>query len=81
MSIVVSASSIKKRIEKLGWPFQMSEVGAFLASQNVPPEELCAYLDACIASGDGVDDASIAGCTPANGAKISTALKNKGIVF
>jgi hypothetical protein len=68
-------------MEQLGWPFQTAEVGKFLNQQNVPVADFVAYLDACIASGDGVDDATIAGCSPANGAKITTALQARGIML
>ena len=80
MTVVVNASSIRRRLDTLSWPFQLPDVTQFLTSQNIPAQEFVAYLDACIDSGDGVDDAQINGCSPANGAKISAGLKSKGIM-
>lgn len=81
MAQVVNASTIKKRMDALNWPFQIPDVSSFLSAQSIPPMEFLAYLDACVKSGDGVDDAAISGCTPANGAKITTALRSKGIML
>ena len=80
MTVVVNASSIRRRLDTLSWPFQLPDVTQFLTSQGIPAQEFVAYLDACIESGDGVDDAQINGCSPASGAKISAGLKAKGIM-
>jgi hypothetical protein len=78
---VVNANTIRRRLEELNWPFQISEVARFLNQQNVPSGDLVAYLDACISSGNGVDDAQIPGCSPTNGAKITLALQARGIML
>lgn len=79
MAVVVSLTEIQKRFNELGWTsLGAADVGDFLAKANVSAVAFVAYLDAAKASQAGWNDQTIAGCPPADGTKITNALKARG---
>ena len=74
MATVASLNEIGKKFKTLGWDLPVADVPNWLAAQNIPAADLIAYLDAAIAAPSGWSDGTV------NGAKITTALKARGIV-
>lgn len=77
MASVVNISTIGSKMIQLGWTsIQVSDVVAGLASAGIPASEFCAYLEALIATPEGMNDQAIAGCPGADATKITNYLKN-----
>ena len=73
MATVASLNEIGKKFKTLGWDLPVADVPNWLAAQSIPAADLVAYLDAAIAAPAGWSDGS------PNGAKITAALKQRGI--
>ncbi len=80
MATVVSVTEIQKRFTTLGWvSLAVADVANWLGTNSISAVSFVAYLDAAIAAPAGFNDQTISGCTPADGTKITTALRAKGV--
>jgi hypothetical protein len=80
MAIVVSIAEITRRLATLGWTnINVSDVVSALATNNIPAASFIAYLDAVAAEPGGFNDQTIAGCSPTDANKITSALKVRGV--
>lgn len=79
MSTVVNSKAFLDAFTVLGWP-NGNDLLSRIANQPLPATVIYSYLSALIASPNSINDATISGVTPAQGAAITSFLKNAGLV-
>jgi hypothetical protein len=79
MATVVNITEFSKRFEILGWSINLIELIEGLGKVNIPAAAAIAYLDALIASPNGLDDQTIADCPAATATKLTIYFKGKGV--
>jgi hypothetical protein len=76
----VNSGKLLSLFVQLGWTNNIPDLLQAALTSGVPCSSVALYLEALLATPDGMNDQAIPNVTPANGAAITAFLKGKGLV-